>query len=178
LHGSLASLLGGVAILAGVFVVHELGHYLAGAIAGIPADARRFIVLAVPPHVALADGEEWVSPFQNDRFSDVYGRYDPERRYGALFTAGGILAQAVLAVVVAVVVVAVGGAELGRDVVRLSLAFLAGLLVVDLAATVSRGRPYSDATHLWRLDPLRAVAGFAATFGVHVAVLWWLGRAA
>lgn len=174
---SLAPLLGRVAILAGVFVVHELGHYVAGAIAGIPADARRFVVLAVPPHVAIADDEGWASPFENDRFGAAYRNYDPDSRHGALFTAGGVLAQTVLAIAVGVLAALVGGSEVGTAIVRLSLGFLAGLVVVDVVATAGRGHPYSDASHLWRLDPRTAVAVFVVAAGIHVAVLWWLGWA-
>lgn len=173
MHEPFPSIFSAVAIFAGLYLVHEVGHYVAGAVAGIPADARRFVVLAVPPHVALADGGRWVSPFENDRFSIAYGRYDPDRRYSVLFTAGGLLAQTVAAVAVGVA----AGPYLpvfARGVVVVSLWFLAGHIVVDLVRTAWRGRPTHDVTHLWRLDPLAAVAMLTAVVGAHVGALLWL----
>ena len=157
-------------LFAGLFVVHEFGHYTAGAVAGIPADARRLVVLAVPPHVALADGDEWVSPFRNERFREAYGRFDPERRHAVLFTAGGLLAQTAVAVPVGVAVAAVAP-DLGQAVVRVSLWFVVGLAVVDVGLTASRGAPFSDVTHLWRLDPTTAVGVLALVVGAHAAGL-------
>lgn len=172
MHESFDPLLS-LVLLVGVFVVHELGHYYVGAIAGIPADARRFVVLAMPPHVALADRDGWVSPFENERFSDAYGRFDPERRYARLFTAGGLLAQTFVAVSIGL---AVGGIApwFAVAVVRASLGFLGGLLVLDVTATAWRGRPFSDVTHLWRLDRRAAVGVLVLVFGAHVAALRWL----
>lgn len=169
----IATVLGDLAILVGVFAVHELGHYLAGAVAGIPSTDRRIVLLSVPPHVALADGSGWASPFENERFGRAYRRYDPARRYAILFTAGGLGAQTAVAVVAGIAIGPVAP-ELGHDVVRVSLWFLLGLVVVDLLATARRGRPFSDVTHLWRLDPPHAVAILAVAVGIHLAALGWL----
>jgi hypothetical protein len=55
-------------ILVLVFVliaVHEAGHYLAGLMGGIPARDMRLVLFAFPQHVALRDGQEWVSPVRD-----------------------------------------------------------------------------------------------------------------
>lgn len=160
-------------LVAAVFVVHELGHYVAAGLAGVPAADRKLVWVAVPPHVALADGDEWVSPFENERFSDVYGRYDPENRHGEAFTAAGLLAQTVAAVAVAAAA-SVLAPDLGAAAVRVSLWFVVGLFAVDLVASAIRGAPFSDVTHLWRLDPVVAVGVVVGTVGTHVAALRWL----
>lgn len=167
------SLLGGVAIFAGLFAVHELGHYLAGAVAGIPATDRRLVVLALPPHVALADDGEWVSPFETDRFAAAYGQYDPDGRYSVLFTAGGLVAQTVTAATVGVTAHTLAP-DLAADVVWTSLWFFGGLLLVDVVVTTRRQRPFSDVSHLWRLDPTVALATCVLVVGVHAATLLWL----
>lgn len=153
-----------------VLAVHEVGHYLAGRVAGIPARCRRFVVLALPPHVALYDGETWVSPFQTDRFSTAYGLYDPSRRYSRLFTAGGFLAQVAVLVPAALVLGSLTP-ELGITIASVSLWFVLGYLAMDVVATPLRGRAFGDSTHLWRLHPPTAVAVLGLVVFSHVGAL-------
>ena len=162
-------------VLLGLLLVHELGHYVAGALAGIPATDRRIVLLAVPPHVALSDGQDWVSPFQNDRFSTVYGRYDPERRYGRLFTASGLFAQTGVAILTAGILGVTGIApDVSRLIVSVSFGFVVCYLGWDVLATGWRGRPFGDNTHLWRLSPPYAIGTLATVLASHALVLWWL----
>ena len=169
-----AIVLSGVA-LATLLIVHEFGHYAVAALAGVPPSDRRIVWFAIPPHVALADGREWVSPFQNDRFSSAYGRYDPERRYGRLFTAGGLLSQTGWVVLAAGALGATGLAPaVARAVAATSLGFVGCYLAWDLLATARRGRPFGDNTHLWRLSPAYAVGTLSLVVGCHLVVLWWL----
>ena len=41
-------------IIGSIIVVHELGHYVAGRMAGVKAPSMRVTVWKVPPHVAQA----------------------------------------------------------------------------------------------------------------------------
>lgn len=160
-------------LVAAAIVVHELGHYAAAAVAGIPAAERRIVFLAAPPHVALADGDEWVSPFENARFSELYGRFDPTREYGVLFTGGGFLGQ-VFGVVPVGLAVGALYTSVGVSIVASSLGFAVVYLGIDIVATARRGSPFGDTTHLWRLDRPQAVALVALLFGSHLLALAWL----
>lgn len=170
MYATATSALAIAALVGLVTVVHELGHYVTARIAGIPASDRRIVFAAFPPHVALPDGGEWVSPFQHERFSAAYHRYDPHRRYRELFTAGGFLGQ------VALVPLAVGievgtGLSVGTAIVTTSLLFVVGYLGYDLAVTVWQGAAHGDTTHLWRLSPAATVGTHAVFFAVHVGAL-------
>jgi len=63
-----------------LIAVHEVGHYLAGLTAGIPARDMRVVLLAFPQHVALRDGELWVSPVKDiTRYIEVSRKYFASR---------------------------------------------------------------------------------------------------
>ena len=49
----LAIFLGCVAAIFGIIAVHECGHYLAGAAAGIPWNSMKIRLFTFPQHVAL-----------------------------------------------------------------------------------------------------------------------------
>ena len=73
--------------------VHEVGHYLAGWAAGIPAAEMRIRLFTFPQHVALRDGERWVLPFDLESYFAVMRRHllTTPRLY--LYTAGGMLLE-------------------------------------------------------------------------------------
>lgn len=48
-----------------LIAVHEAGHFLAGLAGGIPVSQMRIRLLTFPQHVALRDGDEWVSPVRD-----------------------------------------------------------------------------------------------------------------
>lgn len=160
-----------VILVAVVLVAHELGHYLIAGIAGVPASDRRIVFAALPPHVALPAGDDWVSPFDRERFRAAYGRYDPERQYAPLFTAGGFLGQVALVGLVVVAALASGhgvdGRAIGADIVSTSLGFTVVYLAIDLVMAARKRSAFGDTTHLWRLSPWCALATHLAFFGSH-----------
>lgn len=171
--GATGSVLLSLVILLGLIVVHELGHYLTAGLAGIPASDRRIVWLALPPHVALADGSDWVSPFSNDRFSAVYDRYDPKTRYGNWYNASGLLSQTVI-VIIGVILSSLTYPPIGYRLARLSLGFILIYVIIDIVATTWRGTPFGDIMHLWRLDRRWSIGVWLFTVGSHIVMLGWL----
>lgn len=169
--GAFAEPVTSVILVAVVLVAHELGHYLIAGIAGVPASDRRIVFAALPPHVALPAGDKWVSPFDRERFRAAYGRYDPERRYAALFTAGGFLGQVALVGLVVIAALASGhvadGETIGADLVSTSVGFTVVYLGIDLVMAARNRSAFGDTTHLWRLSPWYALATQLAFFGSH-----------
>src|ERR671937_983151 len=81
-----------------MIAVHETGHFLAGWAAGIPLGAMRIRLLTFPQHVVLRDGEEWVTPFNTERYVAIMQRH---LGFGArlfLYTAGGLILGTVFSV--------------------------------------------------------------------------------
>lgn len=54
-----------LALVFTMIAIHETGHYLAGLTAGIPASVMKIRLFTFPQHVALRDGDLWVSPVAN-----------------------------------------------------------------------------------------------------------------
>lgn len=170
-----------VALLPVVLVVHEVGHYVAAALAGIPASDRRFVWLADPPHVALPHDGDWVGPREPSRFGAAFFRYDPAPIHAALYNASGHLAQVVVLVPLALglAALAAGGIPLPgwlpRQVVIVSAAFTAVAVVHDVAATASRGSAFGDVTNLWGNSPWYVVGTLGVFAAGHGGALWLLG---
>jgi hypothetical protein len=67
--------LANVACIFVLIAVHETGHFLAGWAGGIPFGEMRIRLLTFPQHVALRDGEEWVTPFDLERYVAIMRRH-------------------------------------------------------------------------------------------------------
>jgi len=77
----------------GIVAAHEFGHYLAGLLIGIPAHRLKIRLLTFPQHVALRDGDEWVSPVQIDRYIELAMPLMPTTGRALAFVAGGFILE-------------------------------------------------------------------------------------
>ena len=84
-----------------IVAVHECGHYFAGLVIGVPRRNMRIRLLTFPQHVALRDGEEWVSPVQTDRYVRLAEPLMPTTATALLFVAGGFLLETTALVLLA-----------------------------------------------------------------------------
>jgi hypothetical protein len=76
-----------------IVVVHEAGHYLAGILIGIPAREMKIVLSKFPQHVALKDGEQWVSPVETSRYVQLAERFMPTTSKALTFVAGGFILE-------------------------------------------------------------------------------------
>lgn len=76
-----------------IVAVHECGHYFAGLAIGVPRRNMRIRLLTFPQHVALRDGDEWVSPVQTDRYIRLAEPLMPTTATALLFVAGGFILE-------------------------------------------------------------------------------------
>ena len=81
--------------------VHECGHYCAGLAIGVPRRNMRIRLLTFPQHVALRDGDEWISPVQTDRYILLAEPLMPTTATALLFVAGGFIFETTALVVLA-----------------------------------------------------------------------------
>jgi hypothetical protein len=143
------------AILACYFLlvaVHEVGHYLAGWAAGIPAAEMRIRLFTFPQHVALRDGERWVLPFDLEAYLAVLRRHllTTPRLY--LYTAGGMLLETTFLLAVCLLALQWSQQGLVLLVAGMSLGILLVYVVVmDVPMAIRRGYPWGDVSGLWWL---------------------------
>lgn len=154
-----------LAIVGSLILAHELGHYLAGAIAGVPRQSMRVVVTSFPPHVALLDDGEWISPREYDRFSTVFSRYVSRERAAYGFVAGGHVGELAFVCVVTGLAMASGFEWLAARVVWFAILLGAAYLVVDLVGTGIRGVPHGDFSGMWAMARGPTVAVYVAFFG-------------
>jgi hypothetical protein len=149
-------------ILALVFVliaVHEAGHYLAGLLGGIPARDMRVVLLAFPQHVALRDGQEWVSPVRDiHRYIAITQRYFSSKWVAFRWVAGGMVVE--LAFVACLWVAALCGgyrtAALWTACVSLSM-YAVNVGLMDLPWALRYRCAIGDTSGLWQIAPVSAV---------------------
>lgn len=76
-----------------IVVVHETGHYLAGLLIGIPPREMKIVLSKFPQHVALREGEQWVSPLEASRYVQLAERFMPTTLKALAFVAGGFILE-------------------------------------------------------------------------------------
>ena len=92
-----------------LIAVHEMGHYVAGLTAGIPAEAMRIRLLTFPQHVALRDGDRWVSPVREiEHFVAVSRRNLSTRAAAFRWVAGGLVMETGFTALVCLLTVRLG----------------------------------------------------------------------
>jgi len=137
--------------------LHECGHFLAGLIAGVPAGEMRIRLLVFPQHVALRDGQDWLSPHDQ--------RYVPRSlamikgRKGMIgYVSGGLLVETVVFFAFVWIGGSIGIERLWLLPLTIALASQPALyLIVDVLASVRAKRALGDFSALWLLSPVSAV---------------------
>lgn len=76
-----------------IIIVHEVGHYLAGLLIGIPRREMKIELRKFPQHVALRDGEKWISPMETGRYTELAERFMPTVPKALIFVAGGFVVE-------------------------------------------------------------------------------------
>jgi hypothetical protein len=78
-----------------VVTIHEIGHFLAGLLIGIPLRDIRVRLLCFPQHVALRDGQDWVSPLESERFVKLAEAFMPTPARAMIFVASGFVLESI-----------------------------------------------------------------------------------
>jgi hypothetical protein len=149
-------------ILALVFLlitVHETGHYLAGLMGGIPARDMRLVLLAFPQHVALRDGEDWVSPLRDiSRYVAITQRHFVSRWAAFRWVGGGMVLELVFVAGVcgAALWSGYGAVAFWTACVSLSM-YAINVAFMDLPWALRYRCAVGDTSGLWQIAPVPAV---------------------
>ena len=162
-------------ILALVFVlivVHEAGHYLAGWAGGIPPRDMRLVLLAFPQHVAVRDGDVWVSPVRDiRRYIETTRRHLSTRAAAFGWVAGGMALESVFIAVLwgAAMWAGCHGVAFWAAVVSLAM-YAINVGIMDLPWALRYRCAVGDTSGLWRIAPVPAVL-FSAVMVIGRALL-------
>src|SRR5262245_38074107 len=149
-------------ILAFVFVlivVHESGHYLAGLVGGIPARDMRLVLFAFPQHVAVRDGDEWVSPVRDiRRYIEITRRHLRSRAAAFVWVAGGMALELVFTAALWGAAMGAGYCGVAFWAASVSLAMYAiNVGLMDLPWALRYRCAVGDTSGLWQIAPVPAV---------------------
>ena len=166
-------------ILAFVFTliaVHEAGHYLAGLTAGIPASVMKIRLFTFPQHVALRDGDSWISPVANiEQYITVSRRYLSTRAAAFRWVAGGLVAGELFSVLVCMTAFELGWSFLAFWTAAMSLAmYLIYVLLMDLPWALLLGHPCGDTSGLWMIAKVPAALLTILILLVDIFLVWWV----
>jgi hypothetical protein len=141
------------ALVFALIAVHEFGHFLAGWMAGIPPRAMKVVLLAFPQHVALRDGERWVSPTREIlRYIDVSRRFLGSRRAAFLWVAGGMVFELAFSAILCLAAWRGGWHGLACWTARMSLSlYLINVLLMDLPWAIRFRSAVGDTSGLWQI---------------------------
>ncbi len=157
-------------------IVHEVGHYTMGCLAGLPAARMRIRLLTFPQQVVLRDGTDWVSVSDLQRYLELMRRHVPSVRGQFIFLSGGFLFETTFNVLFAVILQMAGFELFAIIMVGLSLIFyFVYLLAMDLPHTRATGDPWGDSTLMYSLAPAFAIfwsVGMVVIRVSLVALLW------
>ena len=161
-----------------LIAVHEMGHYVAGLTAGIPATAMRIRLLTFPQHVALRDGDRWVSPVRDlEHFVAVSRRYLATRAAAFRWVAGGLVTETGFSTIVCILAVRLGWQSVGFWTAVISLAmYLVNVLLMDLPWVLIRRHAIGDTSGLWEIARMPALVVTVLMLAIRLILVWYVTR--
>lgn len=154
-----------------VVAVHEVGHYLAGLAIGVPSRSMKIRLLAFPQHVALRDGDEWVSPSQLDHYLKIAEPLMPTRGRALIFVAGGFVLETV-----ALLIWVTQRLPLYREALTLALWMTAFYVLADVAIYLRTRKAGMDFSAMISISPVLGSMIGLAVIGTLIYLATSLGQ--
>ena len=161
-----------------LIAIHEMGHYAAGLTAGIPAKVMRIRLLTFPQHVALWDGERWVSPIKEmEHFIEVSRRYLGTRSAAFRWVVGGLIAETGFTIIACILAVQLGWQSVAFWIAITSLAmYLINVVLMDIPWAMIYGHVFGDTSGLWGISRLPALVVTAFMLAIRLVLVWYVTR--
>lgn len=138
-----------LAAYSAIVAVHECGHYFAGLIIGVPPHEMKIRLLRFPQHVALKDGQEWVSPMEIERYIKLAETYMPTTGKALIFVAGGFVLETL-----ALLGWVMFKLPYYREVITLALLMTLIYLVADIALYTKTSKASMDFSAMHSISPV------------------------
>lgn len=154
-----------------LLAVHETGHYVTAAAAGVPREKMQIHLLSVPARVEFDTGDGFAAvsqllPETRRRLPDRYSMFG--------IAAGGHLAELVVAVILTVVSLGIGVTWVAIRFTLLSTFMALTYVAVSYISVVVLANPFGDPVELWRHSVVGTVLFYSGFFVVVTGLLWIL----
>ena len=163
-----------VAIVVGLIVVHELGHYTAGLIAGVPPRLMKVVLVRYPFHVALRDRDAWRSPAEGAAYAGLLQRLIPRSEALLLFASGGLILQAIGATAFVAAFSALGDGGLAFFAATYSAGLVAAYLAVELVGSFVPRMPAGDVRGMLSVSVAGGSAILVLLVAAHAGLVLWV----
>lgn len=172
-------------IMAGLVVIHEFGHLLAGFMLGIPkkrmsiqfVDRKpekglmRSLVFSISPHIVLLDNKNSkVSPSPNEmeKYVGILEQFIPSEKKMFWFVAGGHTFELIIVLSMAIVSIISNHNllfEMSFRITHMSLVLDIIYLLIDLfSALKSKELTGGDFSGQWAISPIKTIIFYAFYF--------------
>lgn len=177
-------------IIAGLIVIHESGHFLAGMILGIPKRKMKIqfvnktpdkgflnsIIFCISPHLALKDKDNKIiapSADEMDNFVEILEHYIPSEKKMFWFVAGGHLFELLIILTIAITSVTNNFLNnISFQIVRMALVLASVYLIMDLfSALKSKQLTGGDFSGQWAISPVKTIIFYLIYFA-SLTSLW------
>ncbi len=140
---------------------------------GVPGDCIRVELAGNPPHVALRDGDVWLSPM-DESYADVFQRYRGGLAAAWAYIAGGSVGESVFAATLIVGFTFTGADEVAVVLAWATAALFVAYLTADLVASLIRKAVSGDWSAMYAVQPVATIALALFLGVVKITALAWL----
>jgi hypothetical protein len=156
-----------------VIIVHEIGHYLAGAAFGIPIRQMRIVLWTFPQHVAIKKGDAWISPLDYKNYVSRSREFLQSKFSAFMYVAGGFIAQTA---VFLILFLYIGNSGFSNHLIKpITIAIVIQLFLywsMDLSKTARTKSPSGDLTGLWKISKLATISLIGLIGLIHLIILF------
>ncbi len=171
-----------LAIVFVLIAVHETGHFLAGITSGIPASHMRIRLFTFPQHVAIKDGDGWLSPTNQEeitRYIELTRGYFTSKAAAFRWVAGGVLLECVFTVAVCLIAHGIGWTNLAFWTAAMSLGmYFINVFLMDVPWALFHKHAVGDTSGLWTIARIPAVVLTVVMLLIRAGILWYVVQTA
>jgi hypothetical protein len=145
-----------IALYLGFFVYlvypHELGHYLAARISGVPSGRLSIRMFTFPQHVALRNEDRWVGPREHQLYRKLCWEYLVTAKNVIRFVAGGLAFGTVFFLIGTAALRLMGREDIAIRFVYFSIVFNSIYFAFEMVLYILFRRIFGDFSGLFALS--------------------------
>ncbi|MGE3821404.1 MAG: hypothetical protein AB7I30_18490 [Isosphaeraceae bacterium] len=134
----------------------------------------RIRLLTFPQHVALRDGQRWISPVREiERYVEVSRRHLASRTAAFLWVAGGLVAETGFTAVGCLLALWLGWRSVAFWIAMISLSmYMINIFLMDLPQALIRRNACGDTSGLWVISRPSALVVTLAMLAIRATLVW------